>query len=86
MLTVCPGNKSVKLHKLYSEYMYINAVDWKKYLGIISSFYMVTGLCKCICCAGIEVISQESIITKKYLHSCEITPKIGVGDGAVRQP
>ena len=27
LLTVCPGNKSVKSDKLYGEYMYINAVD-----------------------------------------------------------
>ena len=39
-----------------------------KYLGIML-FYgsLITGLCKCISCAGIEVISQHSI---ESLHSC----------------
>ena len=36
---------------------------------------MVTGPCKCICCAGIEVIIQESIITKNICTVVKLPQK-----------
>ena len=49
----------MKLDKFCGEY--INSVDWKLIFRYRVVIITVTGLFKFICCADIEVISQESI-------------------------